>query len=205
MTHRFAELMFTPAVQAWQQAEGSRESYARVAQPRFPARDRLTQGEIDHISTRDSFYTASVSETGWPYVQHRGGRPGFLKIIDDRTLAFAEYPGNQQYVTFGNLGGDDRVSLFLMDYPKRRRLKILAHARVIDLDHDAGSLQQISEDGETPRRGVILVLEGFDWNCPKYITPRFTLAELAPLQARLEALEAENTALRARLASAGRS
>lgn len=205
MTHRFSELMFTPAVKALQEADGSRDSYARYAESRFPARGRFTQGEIDHILARDSFYFASVSETGWPYVQHRGGAPGFLKVPDDRTLAFADYPGNRQYITFGNLGGDNRVALFLMDYPKRRRLKILAHARVIDSDHEPGILQQFSGDGEMPQRGVMLSLEGFDWNCPKYITPRFTLAELAPLQARLEALEAENAKLRGRLASAGLS
>lgn len=150
---------------------------------------------------------ATVSETGWPYVQHRGDPPGFLKVLDDRTLGFADYRGNRQYVSVGNLLTDDRVSLFLVDYPNRRRLKILGHARASD---DAVTLKLLIDDYDARvERGMIITLQGFDWNCPQHITPRFTEAELrdalAPVRERLRTLEAENAELRARLgiASAG--
>ena len=205
MASRFSELMFTPAVKRMQQGDGSRASYARSEAAGFPAHDRLTSREADFIASRDSFYMASVSETGWPYVQHRGGQPGFLKVLDDRAIGFPDYPGNRQFVSFGNIGGDDRVSLFLMDYPHRRRLKILGHARLVDTTSEPTSLAQLVGlvgPGE-PRmaRGVIVALEAFDWNCPQYITPRFTVPELESLHARLRSLTAENTELRSRLKS----
>jgi hypothetical protein len=183
MTHRFAELMFTPRVKALQAQDGSRASYARFEQPGFPARDRLTEKEAAFIVQRDSFYMATVSETGWPYVQHRGGAPGFLKVIDARTLAFADYPGNRQFVSFGNMAASDRVALILMDYPNRRRLKLLGHGSVGPGTDEAA-------------RRVVIALEGFDWNCPQYITPRFTESDMAPLRTRLAELDAEVAALR---------
>ena len=198
MTHRFAELMFTPTVKALQAQDGSRASYARFESADFPARDRLDDAAHEFISRRDSFYLASVSEEGWPYVQHRGGPPGFLRVLDERTLGFLDYPGNRQFISFGNIATDDRVCLFLMDYPNRRRMKLLGHARPAD----ATELARLrSESGAVedrlPARGLIVAVEGFDWNCPKYITQRFTADELAPLRARIEELEAENAALRA--------
>ena len=202
MTHRFGALMFTPHVKALQEEEGSRESYARFEEPDAPARDRLEERETGFIAARDSFYMATVSETGWPYVQHRGGPPGFLKVLDDRTLGFADYRGNKQYVSVGNLATDDRVSLFLMDYPNQRRLKLLGHARAIDAASDPALLARLQDHYPAKvERGVIIALEGFDWNCPQHITPRFTEAELtealAPIRARLAALEAENAGLKA--------
>lgn len=198
MTHRFSELMFTPTVKALQAQDGSRASYARFEADDFPARDRLTEGERDFIARRDSFYLASVSEEGWPYVQHRGGAPGFLRVLDDRTLGFLDYPGNRQFISFGNIATDDRVCLFLMDYPNRRRLKLLGHARpATAIELARLQAESAVEADPPPARGLIIAIEGFDWNCPKYITPRFTADELAPLRARIEELEAENAALRA--------
>lgn len=199
MTHRFSQLMFTPGVKRLQQADGSRASYARFEDADFPARDRLTSKEAEFIAQRDSFYMATVSETGWPYVQHRGGAPGFLKMIDDRTLAFAEYPGNRQFVSLGNLSHGDRVALILMDYPNRRRLKILGHAKMTTARSDSTSpIRLNATDPDDVEGGIVIEIEGFDWNCPKYITPRFTELELAPLRNRLDALERENAELRAR-------
>ncbi len=205
MTHRFAELMFTPQVKQVQAEQGSRAAYSRFAEPHAPANDRLTDQEADFIAARDSFYMATVSETGWPYVQHRGGPTGFLKVIDDRTIGFPDYRGNRQYLSVGNLMANDRVSLILMDYPNRRRLKLIGHARAVVAGSEANLpivLQEASE--AVVERGIIVTLEGFDWNCPQHITPRYSEAEirdmLAPLQARTRALEDENEILRGLLA-----
>ncbi len=201
MTHRFSELMFTPDVKQLQEADGSRASYARFEALGFPAKDQLTQGEAEFIAQRDSFYIATVSEKGWPYVQHRGGAPGFLKVLDARTLGFVDYPGNRQFISFGNIAGDDRVSLFLMDYPNRRRLKILGHAGLVDPLTDLRLAEGAAgTERETTGRGTIIAIEAFDWNCPQYITPRFTEVELEPLHSSLKSLEAENAALRRELA-----
>ncbi len=207
MTHRFAELMFTPRVKAVQVAAGSRASYARFAEPGAPANDRLGAAEIDFIAARESFYMATVSETGWPYVQHRGGPAGFLKALDEQTIGFADYRGNKQYVSVGNLAGDDRVSLFLMDYPNQRRLKLLGHARSISANDEPDLLDRLSSGAAAKvERGIMIRLEAFDWNCPQFITPRHTKAELvealAPMTERLRLLEAENAALRAASAPA---
>lgn len=166
--------------------------------------DRFTDNERAFIGERDSFYIASVSETGWPYVQHRGGARGFLKVIDDRTMAFADYRGNRQYISTGNFAANDRACLFLMDYPRRARLKIYAHVEKLALD-DEQSLAEMVTDGAYRaklERIFRLKLEAFDWNCPQHITPRFTEDEIAvavsPLRERLAQLEAENAELRAR-------
>jgi predicted pyridoxine 5'-phosphate oxidase superfamily flavin-nucleotide-binding protein len=151
---------------------------------------------------------ASVSDTGWPYVQYRGGPPGFLKVIDETTLAFADFRGNRQYISVGNLDANDQVALILVDYPRRARLKILAHAERLSLDADPGLLARVSDAGyrARPERIFRLRLAAFDWNCPQHIVPRFTEAEIShavqPLRERLEALEAENRALRERLGQA---
>ena len=144
---------------------------------------------------------ASVSATGWPYVQHRGGSRGFLKVIDASTIGFAEYKGNRQYISLGNFSADPRVSIILMDYKNRQRLKLLGHARVVDRHQEPELLQALaSNDEEAPGRGIVISLMGFDWNCPKYITPRLTFDELAtqlePLTSRIHELEAENARLR---------
>jgi len=196
MGHRFGEIAFTPAVKAQQEAHGSRASYARFdGGP--PRNDRFGPEEIEFIQERDGFYLASIGETGWPYVQYRGGRPGFLHVLDERTLAWADFRGNRQYVSVGNLGGDDRVALILMDYANRRRLKILGHAEPLPLGADDGLAARLAVPGYKAviERAVRVRIEGFDWNCPQHITPRFTLDEVehavTPLRERVAELEAK--------------
>lgn len=201
MGRRFAELAFTPLVQAEQTRIGSRARYAQMA---AQGRDDSALGppEAEFLAHRDSFYMATVSETGWPYVQHRGGPPGFVRVLDARTLGFADLGGNRQHISIGNLQHDDRVSLFFMDYANRRRLKILGRVRVSE---DPGLLAQVAPDGaERVERAVLITVEGFDWNCPQHITPRFTVAELAPVTERLQAAEAEIARLQALLAANAR-
>ena len=203
MSRGFAELMFTPHVQALQQQMGSRAAYARLVASDAPVDDRLGQAEKAFIEARDSFYIATVSETGWPYVQHRGGPTGFLKVLDDRTIGFADFRGNRQYVSVGNIATEHRVSLFLMDYPNQRRLKLIGHARVVETEADPDLLEPLSHGYKAHvERGLIILIDGFDWNCPQHITPRFTESELhdalSPLRAKLRALEEENRVLRAK-------
>lgn len=207
MSHGFLDIAVTPSVRAAQAAMGSEDLWNGLKGRR--AFDRFTESEAAFIAERDSFYLATVSETGWPYVQHRGGPRGFLKVVDERTLAFADYRGNRQYVSVGNVSADDRVCLFLMDYARRARLKIYAHAEAVALDADPELAARVVIPGyrAKPERIIRLRLEAFDWNCPQHITPRFTEQEineaLRPLRERLTRLEAENTELRARLAAHG--
>jgi predicted pyridoxine 5'-phosphate oxidase superfamily flavin-nucleotide-binding protein len=161
--------------------------------------DELTPEEVDFIQARDSFYMATINADGWPYIQHRGGRPGFLRVLDSQRLAFADYRGNRQLVSLGNLATNDRVALFLMDYPQRTRLKILGHARVEDARQHPELVQQLAEP-EAHRiveRLFFIKVVAFDWNCPKYITPRYTAAEVeeivAPLKQRIAELEGKST------------
>lgn len=202
MPYHFLEMAVTPSVRTAQMDMGM-EAIRLGAQQRPP--DTFSQDEIDFIASRDSFYMASVSETGWPYVQHRGGKIGFLKIVDQQTMAFADYRGNRQYISAGNFKANDRTCLFLMDYVRRARLKIYAHVERLTLDADAGLTDLVSDPTYKgrPERIFKLRLEAFDWNCPQHITPRFTSGEVeqavAPLCQRLQDLEAENAELRARL------
>ena len=195
MGHRFAELAFTPAVKAAQVRDGSRDAYWKL-EGGEPHHDRLGPAEAAFLAARDSFYLASVGETGWPYVQHRGGPPGFLKVLDERTIGFADFRGNRQHVSVGNLGGDDRVSLILVDYPNRRRLKILGRARVVEPDREPETVARLEVPGYRAKveRGILVAVEAFDWNCPQHINPRYTAAEVAeavaPLRARIAELEA---------------
>ena len=202
---RFANIAFTPRVKAEQQRQGSRRAYAHSDESVAP--DALGKDEEAYLAERDSFYMASVGETGWPYIQHRGGPKGFVKVIDPHTIGFADYRGNRQYVSVGNVGGDDRVALIFVDYPNRARLKVLAHASVVSAASAAEVIAALTEgDGAGARveRAFVLRVEGFDWNCPQHITPRFTEDEVregvAPLLAKLEAAEAEIRQLRASLA-----
>jgi hypothetical protein len=196
MTHRFAQLMFTPAVKDVQARMGSRGANERFDDAGAPAAERLGPAEREFIAARDSFYLATVSETGWPYVQHRGGPPGFLKILDARTLGFADYRGNRQYISVGNLTRDDRVSLILIDYPNRRRLKVVGRSRLVDPRSDPELIARLRDEDYSARveRAMVIDIQGFDWNCPQHITPRFTEAEVAaavaPLRSRLAAAEA---------------
>ncbi|BAL26973.1 pyridoxamine 5'-phosphate oxidase family protein [Azoarcus sp. KH32C] len=177
MRHRFAEIVFTPSVKAAQRRyNGSELQRAAAADPRL----ELGVREREFIAARDSFYLATVSETGWPHVQHRGGPVGFLQVLAPTTIGFADFGGNRQYVSVGNLGHDGRLALILMDYPNRRRLKILGRARVIDATQaDPELLARLAPArGEgTVERLVLIQVEAFDWNCSQHITPRYTEAE----------------------------
>jgi predicted pyridoxine 5'-phosphate oxidase superfamily flavin-nucleotide-binding protein len=207
MSYGFLDIAVTPAVRAAQKAMGSDGLWADFKGHR--SSDRFSDNEAAFIADRDSFYMATVSETGWPYVQHRGGPRGFLKLVDDRTLAFADYRGNRQYISTGNTAGNDRACLFLMDYARRARLKIYARAEVVALDADPALTELVAVPGYKAKleRVFRLRLEAFDWNCPQHITPRFTEQEIAeavrPLRDRVESLESENAALRARLVTFG--
>jgi predicted pyridoxine 5'-phosphate oxidase superfamily flavin-nucleotide-binding protein len=175
----------------------------------FGKTDHFGEDEAAFIESRDSFYMATVSETGWPYIQHRGGPRGFLKLIDDQTLAFADYRGNLQYISAGNLSADSRVCLFLMDYAHKARLKIYARVEKVNLEDDPVLTELVTPRGykAKPERVFRLHLESFDWNCPQHITPRFTEGEIAqavqPLRDQLAQLESENAELRARLENSG--
>jgi predicted pyridoxine 5'-phosphate oxidase superfamily flavin-nucleotide-binding protein len=205
MAYDYLDIASTPAVCAAQEANGVGEYWANFRGERRS--DRFTQAEAAFIAERDSLYMATVSESGWPYVQHRGGPAGFIRILDEKTLAIPDFRGNRQYISTGNLAADDRAALILMDYPNRRRLKIYAHIEAKDLTADPELAAKLALPGYRAKveRGLIMHLVAFDWNCPQHITPRFSEAELAPalapLRAGLEALEAENQALRAKLAA----
>jgi predicted pyridoxine 5'-phosphate oxidase superfamily flavin-nucleotide-binding protein len=207
MSYGFLDIAITPSVRAAQKAMGADHIWQNFAGDRDF--DRLTENEVAFISDRDSFYMATVSETGWPYVQHRGGPRGFLKVIDDRTLAFADYRGNRQYISTGNVAANDRACLFLMDYARRARLKIYVHVEEVALDADpALAALVIDADYRAKLERIFrLRLESFDWNCPQHITPRFTEEQVGeavrPLRDRLAELESENAELRARLAAHG--
>lgn len=194
MGHKFAEIAFTPNVKNEQERSGSRRSYARMEQG-DDHHDELGPNEAAFIAERDSFYMATVSETGWPYIQHRGGPVGFVRILDGKTIGFADFGGNRQYVSVGNMQNNDRVSLFFMDYPNQERLKLLGRVRVIGADGNK-LLEQLQVPDYRARieRGMIISVEGYDWNCPQHITPRFTqtqvLAVVAPLKDRITELEA---------------
>lgn len=204
MSHAFLDIVATPAVMAEQSLNGSRAAYERMNRGEI-TNDRMGPDEAAFIAARDSLYMATVSETGWPYLQHRGGPPGFLKVIDEATLAFADFTGNRQYVSRGNLRGNDRVSLFLMDYPARRRLKLLGRVTPIDFEREPALREALTQPDYRARveQGYRIAVAAFDWNCPQHITPRFTETELAaamaPVRERMNRLEAENRALRARL------
>lgn len=187
------QTVLTPSVLAAQEHYFGR----RAAPPAAPERDPFTDEERVFIEARDSFYMATVTENGWPYLQHRGGQPGFLRVVSPTQLAFADYKGNRQMLSTGNLAANDRVALFLMDYPRKERLKILGHARVEDARAHPELVAQFAEPdarGVVERIFLVDVLS-FDWNCPKYITPRFTADEMeaavAPLLQRIAELEAQ--------------
>ena len=193
MTHRFADITFTARVRQQQAQLGVAERNARLQELGGP-NDRLGAMEANFISQRDSFYIASVSESGWPYVQHRGGPAGFLKVLDEKTVGFADFRGNAQYISVGNLQHDDRVALILMDYSAKQRLKLLGRVKLVEQADDPARSRLLENQDYRARteRGFVISIEAFDWNCP-HITPRFTQAELdaalEPLQWRIDELE----------------
>jgi uncharacterized protein len=206
MAQAYFGIAYTPSVKAAQVANGSGDFWADFKGKK--ENNQITATEAEFIATRDSFYMASVSETGWPYIQHRGGPMGFLRVIDEKTLAFPDFRGNRQYISLGNVTANDRVALFLMDYRHRRRLKIYARIETKDLTADPALAEKLAMPGYPAKieRAFVLHLEGFSWNCPQHITPRFTEAEidaaLSPVRARIAQLEAENKMLREKLALA---
>lgn len=197
MSHAFAKIAFTPSVKAAQLRDGSRAGYARNFESGPDVvNDRLGAAETAFIAAQRSFYMATVSETGWPYVQHRGGPRGFLKVLDDRTLAFADFAGNRQLVSVGNAAGNDRVALILVDYANRVRLKLLGRLAIGDLDQP-GSLLDPGYRAR-PQRQMTIRVEGFDWNCQQHIPVRLDADDV---QQALDERDARIAALEARLAA----
>jgi uncharacterized protein len=193
MAEKFLELAFTESVRKAQAHYYGKAQCIEGA----PERDALTREETDFIQGRDSFYMATVTETGWPYMQHRGGQAGFLRVVSPKLLAFADYKGNRQMLSTGNVAVNDRVALFLMDYARRERLKIVGHARIEDAREHPELVTQFAEPEihRIVERLFFIDVVSFDWNCPKYITPRYTEAEVesavAPLKQRIAELEAQ--------------
>ena len=194
MPRAFTEIAFTPAVRSTQSRLGSRDQYA----PFDSTDDRgdvLSTREAEFIAERDGFYQATTGEQGWPYVQHRGGPAGFLRVLDERTIGFADFRGNRQYISVGNLEGDARIAIILMDYANRRRLKLWGRARLVGVE-DQALMRRLELPNYRARaeHAVVITIEAFDWNCPQHITPRYTQAEIdlafAPLRDELEQLRA---------------
>lgn len=207
MSRHYDDIAFTEAVREVQGRYGSRRFYDRRRDrrrgPSADAGDALSEDERDYLGERDGFCLASVGADGWPYVQFRGGPPGFLRVLDEHTIGWADFRGNLQYISVGNLAGNDRVSLIAMDYPNRQRLKIYGHARVVSVEDEPALVGRLTmpDYDAVVQRAVIVSVTAFDWNCQQHITPRYSAAELeAPLAAlhrRIRDLEDENAALAA--------
>lgn len=202
MARAFAEIAFTPRVRAEQARQGSAAAYAKHLAPEAATNDRLGASEAAFVAQRDGFYQATVGETGWPYVQFRGGPRGFLKVLDEQTLAYADFRGNRQYLSVGNLRGDDRIALILVDYPNRRRLKVWGHARIVEAVDDPALVARLHDPAyrAKPERAVVIAVAALDWNCQQHLPERYTLEELEPafaqIRAELQRLRAENAALK---------
>lgn len=203
----FGSLAFTPLVKKLQERFGSRRQYERMENS-GDSHAHFTPFETEFLAQRDSFYWATIGSTGWPYVQHRGGPKGFLKVIDDHTLALADYRGNKQYISTGNLLTDDRVAMILVDYPRQARLKILGHVEIFEGDKAAEwiKLVRVTGDNSVIERVFVIHVEAYDWNCPQHITPRYTAEEIREgmqdVEKRIAALEQENETLRKQLTQA---
>lgn len=204
MAKNFAEIGFSSAAKKLQEKYGSRANYARMERQIFY--EGLTKFEESFISKRDSFYMATVGENGFPYIQHRGGPKGFLKVLDANRLGFIDFSGNMQYISLGNLATNNKVALFLVDYPNKKRLKIYAKAEIVEIKDDP-ALHKLLDLGDykfRPERMMVLHVEAYDWNCPQHITPRFTAEEieeiLQPQYQHIKNLEAEIVELKAKLA-----
>ena len=203
MSYKFLEMARTPGVIAAEERNGSAKFFENFKGHRDF--DRLGQNEREFLAARESFYMATISESGWPYVQHRGGPKGFLKVLDEKTMGFADFRGNLQYISLGNIATRDKTSLFFMDYPNRTRLKMFVHTEERSLDGDPTLSAALTLPGYKAKveRALIFHLEAFDWNCPQHITPRYTKEELQPIfdsiESQLQQLRAENNDLRSQL------
>lgn len=204
MAHNFGSLVFTPAIKDLQERHGSRRQYARMEEA-VSSHDCLGPQEKEFLAERDSFYMASVGSTGWPYIQHRGGPAGFLKVVDDKTIAFANFGGNKQYISSGNLATDNRVALIFVDYPRQARLKLLGRAEILEGERAREWIERVRHpEYKAAVESVYLVhVEAFDWNCPQHIVPRFTAGQIpdaiASVERRMRELEQENQRLRQQL------
>jgi predicted pyridoxine 5'-phosphate oxidase superfamily flavin-nucleotide-binding protein len=207
MAKNFAEIAFTVAVKALQEQHGSRKGYERME--KFNVIDGLSENEMSFISNRDSFYLASIGEKNFPYIQHRGGPKGFVKVLDKNTIGFIDFSGNKQYISVGNFATNNNVALIMMDYPARARLKILAKAEIIELKDNPELLSKLDlgEYEFRPERMMLFHIEAFDWNCPQHIIQRFTLEEIQiafePKFQYISKLEEEIENLKNRLKESG--
>ena len=203
MAKNFATFAFTDAVKAMQEKAGSRSSYARMERDVYV--DGLTDNEMNFITQRDSFYMASISENNFPYIQHRGGPKGFIKILDEKRIGFIDFRGNMQYITVGNIATNNNVAMIMVDYPARARLKILAKAEILELKDDPDLFELLDLEDYTfkPERMMVFHIEAYDWNCPQHITPCYTAEEieaaLAGQRNHIDKLEAEVRALKNKL------
>lgn len=188
MPRKFTKIAFTPAVKAAQAQRGSRETYARF-ELFGPENDAVTPDIEEFIAQIDGFYLGTVSSNGYPYIQFRGGHPGFLQVLDEKTLGFADFKGNVQYVTVGNLSDNDKAFIFLMDYRHRQRLKIWGRARYVEGDRELIERLRVPEDDSEVERVIIFQVEAWNWNCPQHIPVRYSEPEVAALQARIAELE----------------
>ncbi|MES1223909.1 MAG: pyridoxamine 5'-phosphate oxidase family protein [Bacteroidota bacterium] len=203
MDKNYAAIAFSAEVKAMQEKLGSRASYARMEKKAVTG--GLTENEIDFISLRDSFYMASQGENGFPYVQHRGGPAGFLKVLDNKRLGFIDFTGNKQYISVGNIATNNKVALIMIDYPSRTRLKIYAKAEVIELkdNRDLYALLNVEAYKFHPERMMLLTVEAYDWNCQQHIVQRYTIPEIenafAPQVKYIKRLEEEIKELKEKL------
>ncbi|MBC7797244.1 MAG: pyridoxamine 5'-phosphate oxidase family protein [Pyrinomonadaceae bacterium] len=195
MAKNYLEIAFTESVKAQQEKYGTRKQYEKIE--KYERGTELSFAEADFIAERDGFYLATVGENDFPYVQFRGGAKGFLKVLDSKTLGFADFKGNLQYISIGNLSKNNRASVFLMDYANRRRLKIYVRIEITeakDAPELIAKLENLDYNAKI-ERAMILHVEAFDWNCPQHITQRFTIEEIreinAPLYEHIEKLETE--------------
>jgi predicted pyridoxine 5'-phosphate oxidase superfamily flavin-nucleotide-binding protein len=197
MPNAFATISFTESVKAAQSRYGSRENNRRFEMSDDP-RNELGKFESEFIESRDSFYMATISENGWPYVQHRGGPPGFIRVLDARTIGFADFKGNRQYISVGNLTANARTSIILMDYPNRRRLKLWGITRIIHEEDEPELIASLAVSSYRARieRGMVIQVVAIEWNCPQHITPRYSESEVDEV---LKTLQDENRRLREQL------
>lgn len=197
MSRAFSDITSTSNVKAAQSRYGSREAN-RGFELAKDSHSELSHREAEFISARDSFYQASVGDNGWPYVQHRGGPIGFVKVLSPNTIGYADFSGNRQYISVGNVTANDKVSLIFMDYANRRRLKTWGLARLIHEEEDPElmTILEVPSYRATVERGIVIDVMAWDWNCPQHITKRFTEADV---ENALASLRAENAALKARL------